>query len=278
MHMLGVLGQIDGRLTGRIAAADHRHFRPLAQPGLHRRGAEIDAAPLEPLGVVQRQAAVSGAGGDDHRARPHHVVVPHIDHIGTLGAVQPQGRPGGGQRGAELLGLHEGALGQVAAGDAGGKAQVVLDLGTGAGLAARCDGIHGHDVQPFGGGIDRRRQPGRPGADHQHVVDAVGIDGVQAHAPGQGVQGRVAVDHAVGVDQHRGFVRLNAEAFQQGGDIVVAVQVDPLEGARVAFEKLANAEGVRRIARAQQQHVAEARRDQAAPPRQERAQDHVADR
>ena len=41
-----------------------------------------------------------------------------------------------GRQRAELVGLHDGALGQLAAGDAGGEAEVVLDAHAAAGLAA----------------------------------------------------------------------------------------------------------------------------------------------
>ena len=73
--------------------------------------------------------------------------------------------------GAELVGLEDGAAGQFTARQAGGKAEIVFDSHAAAGLPARrCVFEHGRP-QPFGGAINRRRQPRRTGAHHHQVVD-----------------------------------------------------------------------------------------------------------
>ena len=58
-------------------------------------------------------------------------------------------------------------------GDAGRKAEVVLDPGAGAGLPAVGARIENDDRQAFGGGVDRGREARRPGADHGDVIDEI---------------------------------------------------------------------------------------------------------
>ena len=67
--------------------------------------------------------------------------------------------------GAELLRLHERAARQRLAGDAGGKAEIVLDARARAGLAAEGARIEHHHGEAFGGGVHRGGEPRRPGAD-----------------------------------------------------------------------------------------------------------------
>ena len=62
---------------------------------------------------------------------------------------------------AELLRLHEGPLGEVAAGDAGREAEVVLDPRAGAGLPAGRDHVDAQRSQPLGGAVDGGGQSGR---------------------------------------------------------------------------------------------------------------------
>ena len=70
---------------------------------------------------------------------------------------QRRGRARAREVGAELLRLHDGSLGEVAAGDPGRKPEVVLDARAGPCLAS--DGGHLDDqgLQSLGGAIDSRR-------------------------------------------------------------------------------------------------------------------------
>ena len=74
---------------------------------------------------------------------------------------------------AELLRLVVGARHQRHARDAGRKAEIVLDARRGAGLATEGPAIEHDRRQAFRCRIDRRRQPGRPGADDRDVVELV---------------------------------------------------------------------------------------------------------
>ena len=90
-------------------------------------------------------------------------------------------------------------------GDAGRKAEVVLDPRAGAGLAAEGAAVEHHDRQALRGGIDRGGEPGRPGADDGDVVELVVLG---ARRPCRGtrassVVARVAQHRAVRADDQR---------------------------------------------------------------------------
>jgi hypothetical protein len=69
----------------------------------------------------------------------------------------------------ELACLGHRAAGQLRAADARGEAEVVLDSSGRPGLAAERGALHDERVEPFGGAVDRGREPGRAGAHDQEV-------------------------------------------------------------------------------------------------------------
>ncbi len=64
-HLLRVLGEVDHRLPGRIAAADQRDLAARAERRFERRGPVVDALALEFLEPRRRRA-----GGSARRRRP----------------------------------------------------------------------------------------------------------------------------------------------------------------------------------------------------------------
>src|SRR2546422_639523 len=72
---------------------------------------------------------------------------------------------------AETLGLYHSPASQIAATEADGKSQIVLDAGTHSRLPARSLLFNHHRVQAFGGGIDSRGEPGRPSPDDSQVIE-----------------------------------------------------------------------------------------------------------
>ena len=188
VHPARVAGEVDRGLAGGIAAADQRHLGAGAQPRLDRRGPVPDAAPLEALDVGDRRPAVARAAGDHDgaRRRPRRRRPARAGSGPGAEADQLGHRRREDDLGAELLGLDEGAAGQRLAGDAGREAQVVLDPGAGAGLPAEAAGVEHHHRQALGGGVDRRRQAGRAGADDGHVEElAPGAPADQPEARGR---------------------------------------------------------------------------------------------
>ena len=69
----------------------------------------------------------------------------------------------------ELARLGHRAAGQLRAADARGEAEVVLDSSGRPGLAAERGALDDERVEPFGGAVDRGREPRRAGAHDQEV-------------------------------------------------------------------------------------------------------------
>ena len=103
--------------------------------------------------------------------------------------------------GAELHRLHLGPERQVAAGDPRREAEIVLDPRRGAGLPADRQIVDGDRRQTLRCAIDRGRQPGGTGADHDQIGRRLLIDGqVETERLGQVedariAQGLLAADH-----------------------------------------------------------------------------------
>ena len=159
-------------------------------------------------------------------------------------------RRGDGQTRAELVGLQDRALGQLAAGDAGGKAEVVLDAHAAAGLAARRRALEHHRAQPFRGAVDGRGQPGRSGADDDQVVDRLLERPADAERLGQlAVRGIAQEQLAAPGDDRR--VRLgDAELLEQLVHLRIGLQIEPGEQHAILGQEVADAEGVLGVARA----------------------------
>ena len=199
-----------------------------ALPGFDRGGRVVHALALEVGEPVDVESPVAGAGGDDHRAAGDLGSVGEADD--EVPGLLPQrgGCARGGEVRAELLRLHQGPLGQVAAGDAGREPEVVLDARAGAGLSAGRDHVDAQGSQPLGRAVDRGGQPGRAAADDDEVEAAVGqvADG-QAEVLGQRTRRRPA-QHRSRHDHDGKLGRGDAELAQQTFDGVVVVGVQPL--------------------------------------------------
>ena len=131
--------EVDRRLSGGVAAADHQHRRAGADTRLEVGGRVVDAGALEALEVLDGQALVARAGGDDHRSRRDLAAVLEDDHVEAPLGAQTHDLARGVQPRAESQRLDGRARGEVSAGDAVGEARVVLDPRARAGLAADRD-------------------------------------------------------------------------------------------------------------------------------------------
>src|SRR5678815_4417881 len=87
---------------------------------------------------------------------------------------------------AELLRLVEGSAHQGHSRNSGRKAEVILDARRSSGLAAERAAVDGQYRQALGRGIDRCRQASRAGADHNSVIESIGVERPdQADAPSE---------------------------------------------------------------------------------------------
>src|SRR5262249_42247863 len=142
--------------------------------GFHLGGRVVHAVAFEVGETVGIESPVAGPAGDDYRAPGDIGPVRQADHEMPGLLTQRGGRTRAGEVGAELLRLHHSPLGEVAAGDPGREAEVVLDARATRGLAPNGDHLDDQGVQSLRGAIDRRCQTGWPRADDEEVETALG--------------------------------------------------------------------------------------------------------
>src|SRR5262249_32386931 len=116
-------------LTSGVAAADDDDVVRFAALGLDESRAVVDAGAFEALELGDLELSVLRAGGDDDGARADTLAALELDAIGDAVAVESDRGARDGEVRAEFFCLGEGALGEGLAGNAGGEAEVVLDLG-----------------------------------------------------------------------------------------------------------------------------------------------------
>ena len=162
-------GQPDGGLRGRVAAADDADPLGAAEVGLGRAGGVEDADPLVAVEVVDRQAAVFGAGREQHRAGDDLVAFVERDDVAPVARLQRAGAVRGRRAGAELARLGDRPAGQLGAADPGREAEVVLDPPRGARLAAEHGALDEQRVEALRGAVDGGAEPGRAAADDEQV-------------------------------------------------------------------------------------------------------------
>ena len=168
--------------------------------------------------------------------------------------------------GPEAAGLRHSPLREIRPCDAARKAQVVLDHRAGSGLAARRVLLDQQGVQPLGRRVHGVREPRRPAADDDDVVEGKGRRGMEA-----GLRRQLGVargDHAAPVrEQHdRQARRLPCDRREQLAALRVLLDVDPLVGHLVAGQELASREALRGPARAEDADALEGRAGARRPP------------
>ena len=178
------LGEEQRGLAGRVAAADDDDRRRRALAGFDLGGRVVHAVAFEVVEAARRR--VAGSGRRWRRSRRGR---------------RPRSRRRGGRRGvrpapaapvaahgavrmrAELLRLDDRALGEVAAGDAGREAEVVLDPRAGAGLSADAR----RSRRPASAAPRtrrRRRRPVRPGRRRRRRGRSTGREGCRRSSRG----------------------------------------------------------------------------------------------
>ena len=180
--------------------------------------------------------------------------------------------------GAELLRLHLRPAGERLAADAGGKAEVVLDLRARAGLAAGGDAFEDDRLQSLRGAVDRGGEPGRAGADdgeveHRVVVEVLG----DAERVGELGERRVAQRPMPRQHDHRQLGRGQREALEEAAGIGVLLGVEQAQRVGVAVQELLQAQGVGAVRRTDQHRRALPVAEQADPAQDEGAHDDLGD-
>ena len=183
-----------------------------------------------------------------------------------------------GDLGAEFLRLREGAAGQRLAGNAGRKAEIILDARRRAGLPAESSAVEHDHRQAFRGAVDRGGKAGGSRAHHGDVVDGFRIElrrDAEAHA-GLGV-GRALEERAVRADHQRQFVRQHAEALHRRAARFVGYRIEHRIGIGVAAEKAFEPQQIGRAGPADEQRADAALLEQPDAPQDEGAHHDLAD-
>ena len=223
------------------------------------------------------EPAVLRAGGDQQAFGGDGLAAVQVqDGVGLL-ELQARHRRGDRQMGAELVGLEYRAAGQLAAGQAGGEAEIVLDAHAAARLASRRGLLQHHGPQPFGRPVDRGRQTRRAGAHHDQVVHRLLQRLADADRVGQLPVRRVAQHQPVSAGDHRRVRLGHAELLEQPVHLRVGLHVHPGEQHAVLGQEVADPKGVRGVARADHPQAGEVGRlAQELPPGDERLKNDVA--
>ncbi len=279
-HLAGVLGEEDCGLAGRIATAHDHHQRSLAQLRLVRRRGIVDARTLEPFAPLDAQPAVVGARGDQQALGGNVLAAIQVDDVVAALEFQAADRSGNdGQAGAELVGLQDGAAGQLGTCHAGGKSKVVLDAHAAAGLSPGSGALEHRRPQSFGRSINRGRESRGAGPYHEQVVHGVLERLVNADRVGQLPVRRVAQKEPVAAGDHRRVGFGDAKLLEQVVHLRVGFDVHPGEQSAILGEEVADPECVGGVARADHAQSRKIRRlAQKLPPGDERLEDNIAER
>ena len=173
MHGPGVLGQVQGGLARRVAAADDDDVASGHGGGLADRGTVEHTAADELLELRDVEPSVGdtrrhhdGAGADPRS-------VGELDHSEVSIGGQAHHDPHEQERGAEGPRLLEGPEGELRPADALGEPRVVADQGAGSGLSADRLLLDDQGLEALGGGVHRGGQPRRSGPDDDQVEHLV---------------------------------------------------------------------------------------------------------
>ena len=242
MHLGGVAREVHGGLAGGVGAADEVNLLLGAGHGFGLGGAVVDAGSGEAVRAGDVEQAVGDAGGDEADVAGELAVIAHADDVVAVLAADV-GDALGEELGAEAVGLEEGALGELVAGEALGEAEIVLDARAGAGLAADGVGLDDKGAQAFGGAVDARGEPGGTGADDDDVVESSLAWVRRPMRVGEFRGGGLDHGGAVAEEDDGELGVVEALFFQQIDGLGHAFRVEPLVLDAVAGEEVADRRG-----------------------------------
>src|SRR5437588_12763345 len=136
-YINSVLREKHRRLTSRVPSTDDDHLLAFAELRFHRRCEVVDAGSIELAEVLDWQSAIFRAGSDDDGSSGDASSVLDLHRVRPCVAAQMRGAFGDDHLYAEFLSLSERTRRELLTGDAGRKAEIVLDAHAGAGLSAR---------------------------------------------------------------------------------------------------------------------------------------------
>ena len=199
----GIAREMQRGLAGRVPATGDVYVLAVQRRSFRSRAAVEDAGAVQALQRGDAEATVPGAGGEDHRPGAH---APPIDkrHVQRSPRATEIAHPMHEEEARpEAQRLLVGLLGESAATDALGEAEVIADVRARSGLAADATLVQHQRAQPVGGAVHRRGKPGRPGTDDDEVERIAFDIGRSAGGNGDLGIGGIAQDLATGKHHHR---------------------------------------------------------------------------
>ena len=167
------------------------------------------------------------AGGNDYRTRRHSRAFVNPDRVRSSIAGELRGASGHEHLGAELLRLREGASGELLAGDAGRKAEIVLDPRAGSCLPARRIRLDHQHIEALGRAVHRGCEPAGPAPTITTSRRCVRFDAlIETQTLGDLLVAGVTEDRIATANQHRDIVGRDVKTIQQRLDVLVAVEID----------------------------------------------------
>ena len=240
-------------------------------------GLVVDAGAFELRQFGEGELAITGAAGDDHRAGMDDVAAGDGERKRLALAAEPRDLAGDDDVGAELARLGERLVRQRLARDADGKAEVVLDPRARARLSTRGVPLQHQHVEALRGGVDRRGQPGRPGADDDQVAHHRQVQaGDHPDALGHLLVGRVFEHPLAPTDDHGHLIELDSEAVEQGLHARIAIHIQVDIRVAVAGQKLLHSVRAPAETRADEHQAAELVGDERGATQEEGAHEDVA--
>lgn len=239
----GVAGEVDGALSGGIAASDDHDAAVAAGEGFGSGGAVVDSGTGAFGDAGGGVFAIGHASGDDQGVGDDFAAGGQLEAF--VAAVKGYGGDfdGGEEFGAEALGLEDGAAGEFGAADAGGEAEVVLDAGAGAGLATGSVAIQEQRPQSFRSAVDRRRETCRTRADDDEIVEIMGSGDAEAEVFGELGQGGMGEGSAVFEQHGREIGVRESSGGEEVGRLGVAIDIEPAVGDEITGEEILDGVG-----------------------------------
>src|ERR1700679_2032777 len=169
-----IAGEVQGGLSGGVAATDHEDILATAQLCLAGAGAVKDTRAAQPFFVPEVETAVLNTGGTDcgvhHKAGAIRQVADRLTghELGTHPLMQQKDFC------SKAVGLITGTFREVRAADALRESQVILDPGTGPRLSAYGVALDQQGFKSLGCAVNCSTEPGGPTAQDGQIVFCAG--------------------------------------------------------------------------------------------------------
>src|SRR3954468_14100790 len=158
-----------GGLAGRVPSADNGHALGPAELRLGRAGGVEDTDALVLVEVVDGQAPVLRAGGDQDRSGSDFAILLQLDDVAYVAGLERDRTIWRGQARVELSRLGDGAARELVACDPRREAEVILDPSRRTRLPAEPSALDDERVQALGRSVDGGAETGGTGADHDQI-------------------------------------------------------------------------------------------------------------